>query len=154
ANLCLAQTHYNVEVEHYLVKLLDMTDGDFAAIATHAEIDRGRLATDLTRAMDRFKRGNGRTPEFSPDLFELMTQAWIIASIEFESPRIRTGFTVLSLLSSEKLSRIFREISREFQKLSAEDLKRNFRQIVRKSREEEPANTSPESGAPQTSGPA
>src|SRR5215813_5597108 len=83
ANLCVAQTHYNVEVEHYLIKLLDMTDGDFVAIAKHAEIDRSRLATDLTRAMEHFKRGNGRTPEFSPDLFEVMRHAWFIASIEF-----------------------------------------------------------------------
>src|SRR5215468_602648 len=95
AGLCLTRTHYNVEIEHYLSKLLDMTDGDFAAIAKHAEIDRGRLATDLTRVLDRFKTGNGRTPAFSPDFFELMTQAWVIASIEFGSPQIRTGFTVL-----------------------------------------------------------
>src|SRR5215475_8985900 len=95
AGLCVARTHYNVEVEHYLIKLLDMTDGDFAAIAKHAEIDRSRLATDLTRASDHFKRGNGRTPESSPDLFDLMTQAWVIASIEFKSSRICTVFTVL-----------------------------------------------------------
>src|SRR5262245_33220722 len=90
AGLCLARTHYNVEIEHYLIKLLDMTDGDFAAIAKHAEIDRSRFATELTRALDRFKTGNGRTPAFSPDFLELMTQAWVIASIEFEASRIRT----------------------------------------------------------------
>jgi len=154
AGLCLARTHYNVEIEHYLMKLLDMTDGDFAAIAKHAEIDRGRLATDLSRALDRFKTGNGRTPAFSPDLFELMTQAWVIASIEFGATQIRTGFTVLSILASERLARIVREISREFQKLSVEDLKKNFYQIVRTSREEEPATTKPGDGAAETGSPA
>jgi len=154
AGLCLARTHYNVEIEHYLMKLLDMTDGDFAAIAKHAEIDRGRLATDLSRALDRFKTGNGRTPAFSPDLFELMTQAWVIASIEFRATQIRTGFTVLSILASERLARIVREISREFQKLSVEDLKKNFYQIVRTSREEEPATTKPDDGAAETGSPA
>jgi type VI secretion system protein VasG len=157
AGFCLARTHYNVEIEHYLIKLLDMTDGDFAAIAKHAEIDRGRLATDLTRVLDRFKTGNGRTPAFSPDFFELMTQAWVIASIEFGSSQIRTGFTVLSLFSSDRLSRIVRETSREFQKLSPEDLKKNFRQIVRTSREEEPATAlqdgdAPQAGTPTTGG--
>src|SRR5215467_13340151 len=153
ANFCLARTHYNVEIEHYLIKLLDMTDGDFAAIAKHAEIDRGQLATDLTRVLDRFKTGNGRSPAFSPDFFELMTQAWVIASIEFGSPQIRTGFTVLSLFSSDRLSRIVRETSREFQKLSPEDLKKNFRQIVRTSREEEPATTLQDGDAPQAATP-
>jgi type VI secretion system protein VasG len=157
AGLCLSRTHYNVEVEHYLVKLLDMTDGDFAAIAKHAEIDRGRLATELTRAIDRFKTGNGRTPALSPDFLEMMTQAWIIASIDFGSTQIRTGFTVLSVLTSERLSRIIREISREFQKISPEDLKKNFQQIVRGSREEEAVTTSPENspgppGAPVATG--
>src|SRR5215475_3257646 len=153
AGFCLARTHYNVEIEHFLIKLLDMTDGDFAAIAQHAEIDRGRLATDLTRVLDRFKTGNGRTPAFSPDFFELMTQAWVVASIEFGSPQIRTGFTVLSLFSSDRLSRIVRETSREFQKLSPEDLKKNFRQIVCTSREEEPATALQDGDAPQTGTP-
>src|SRR5215831_6280169 len=153
AGLCLARTNYNVEIEHYLIKLLDMTDSDFAAIAKHSEIDRARLATELTRVLDRFKRGNGRTPAFSPDLFELMTQAWVIASIEFGSSQIRTGFTVLSLLSTERLSRIVLENSRELQKLSAEDLKKNFRRIVRTSREEEIAPTLQGGDPPQTDAP-
>jgi len=29
AGLCLARTHYDIEIEHYLLKLLDVTDGDF-----------------------------------------------------------------------------------------------------------------------------
>src|SRR5215831_5209907 len=150
AGLCVARTHYNVEVEHYLIKLLDMTDGDFAAIAKPAEIDRGRLATELTRALDRFKTGNGRTPTLSPDFLELMTQAWVIASIEFGASQIRTGFTVLSLVGSERLSRIVRDISREFHKISAEDLRKNFHQIVRGSREEEPSTPLTQTGAPDT----
>jgi type VI secretion system protein VasG len=32
AGLCLARTHYDIEVEHYLTKLLDSTDNDAAAI--------------------------------------------------------------------------------------------------------------------------
>ena len=31
AGLCLARTHYDVEIEHYLTKLLDATESDFAA---------------------------------------------------------------------------------------------------------------------------
>src|SRR5262249_51204885 len=139
AGLCLSRTHYNVEIEHYLFKLLDSTDGDFAAIARHAEIDKARLATELTRALDRFKTGNGRTPTLSPDFLETMTQAWIIASIEFGVAQIRTGFTVLALAKNDRLSRILREISKEFQKISPEDLRNNFHQIVRGSKEDETA---------------
>src|SRR5439155_1178396 len=125
AGLCLSRAHYNVEIEHYLFKLLDTADGDFAAIAKHAEIDKARFATELTRALDRFKTGNGRTPNLSPDFVETMTQAWTIASIDFEASQIRTGFTVLALVSSDRLSRIIREISKESQKISPEDLRKS-----------------------------
>jgi type VI secretion system protein VasG len=150
AGLCLARTHYNVEIEHYLFKLLDTTDGDFALIARHAEIDKGRLATDLTRALDRFKTGNGRTPTLSPDFVETMTQAWTLASIEFGAPQIRTGLTLLALAGSDRLSRIVREISREFQKISPEDLRKNFLQIVRGSKEDEPVATAQEAAGVET----
>ena len=29
AGLCLSRTHYDVEIEHFLMKLLDSTNGDF-----------------------------------------------------------------------------------------------------------------------------
>src|SRR5262249_32680428 len=131
AGLCLSRTHYNVEIEHYLLKLLDTSDSDFNAVTKHAQIDKGRLPTELTRALDRFKTGNGRTPALSPDFLEMMTEAWILASIEFGATQIRTGFTVLALVANDRLSRIVREISREFQKISPEDLRKNLLQIVR-----------------------
>src|SRR5262245_3820169 len=154
AGLCLSRTHYNVEIEHYLLKLLDTSDSDFNAIAKHAEIDKGRLATELTRALDRFKTGNGRTPTLSPDFLETMTQAWIFASIEFGATQIRTGFTVLALVSDDRLSRIVREISREFQKISPEDLRKNLLQIVRGSKENEAPTVVPQEGSGPEGAPA
>src|SRR5580700_1111639 len=82
AGLCLARTHYDVEIEHFLIKLVDSVDTDFAAIARHADLDSARVASALNRVIDRFKTGNGRTPAMSPDLIEMLTQAWTIASID------------------------------------------------------------------------
>jgi type VI secretion system protein VasG len=148
AGLCLARTHYNVEVEHYLAKLLDSTDTDFALLARHFSVDTSRFASEIHRALDRFKTGNGRTPTLSPDLVDMMTNAWAIASIDFGASHVRTGFTILALVSDDKMSRIMREISKEFQKISPEALRKDFRQIVRASREEEaPTGTSAEAGA-------
>jgi len=148
AGLCLARTHYNVEVEHYLAKLLDSTDTDFAVLARHFGVDTSRFASEIHRALDRFKTGNGRTPTLSPDLVDMMTNAWTIASIDFGASHVRTGFTILALVSDDKMSRIMREISKEFQKISPEALRKDFHQIVRASREEEAATgTSAEAGA-------
>ena len=108
AGLCLARTHYNVEIEHYLFKLLDTTDGDFALIARHAEIDKGRFATELTRALDRFKTGNGRTPTLSPDFVETMTQAWTPASRLTSRMAIAPPALKMSSATSGTLPRTFR----------------------------------------------
>lgn len=40
AGLCLSRTHYDIEIEHYLSKLLDSTEDDFAKIAQHFGVDR------------------------------------------------------------------------------------------------------------------
>ncbi|MGE3780895.1 MAG: hypothetical protein AB7F89_27150, partial [Pirellulaceae bacterium] len=54
AGLCLSRTNYNVEVEHWLSKLLEVPNTDLTAILRHYEIDSSRVAADLIRAIDRF----------------------------------------------------------------------------------------------------
>jgi type VI secretion system protein VasG len=58
--LTLSRTNYNVEIEHYLSKLIEGVDSEAAAIFTPFEIEVDRLAADLTRALDRLKTGNSR----------------------------------------------------------------------------------------------
>src|SRR6185437_15662331 len=78
AGLCLARTHYDVEIEHYLLKLLDSTDADFARIIKQFGIDRSRLADELSRSLDGIKTGNARNPAFSPKLVKMFSDAWMI----------------------------------------------------------------------------
>ena len=82
AGLTLSRTHYNVEIEHWLLKLADRADGDIAAILRHYEIDQGRFVTDLNRALEKLKTGNSRAPSLAPDIVELAKQAWLLASLE------------------------------------------------------------------------
>ena len=42
AGLTLSRSHYNVEIEHWLVKLIEASDTDVSAILRHFEIDAGR----------------------------------------------------------------------------------------------------------------
>jgi len=137
AGFCLSRTHYDVEIEHYLMKLLDSSDGDFAFILKQFGVDKSRLAAELTRSLDKLKSGNARTPALSPSLLKMFTEAWTIGSIDFESTRIRTGFTILALVSDEELARIVREVSKELQKIQADSLKKDFLSIVANSVESE-----------------
>src|SRR6202167_260464 len=136
AGLCLARTHYDIEVEHYLTKLLDSTDNDVTAILKHFEVDTSRFSGELARALDKLKTGNARTPTLSPTLIRMLTEAWTIGSIDYGAAQVRTGHTILALATYDELVRLMRDVSREFQKIQPEALRKDFASIVATSGEE------------------
>src|SRR5579863_8149119 len=148
AGLCLSRTHYDIEVEHFLTKLLDSTSGDFAAIIKHFEIDKSRLTAELARSLDKLKSGNARTPAISPTVLRMLTTAWTIGSIDFNAGSVRTGFVILALASDEELSRLMREVSKEFQKINADALRKDLLGIVALSQEATTSGAAIGAGAP------
>ena len=68
----------------YVLKLLDQPDGDFAQIVSRFGIDTSRLTAELTRSLDKLKKGNARTPALSPSLVKMLTEAWTIGSHRFQ----------------------------------------------------------------------
>ena len=136
AGLCLSRTHYDIEIEHYLMKLLDATGDDFSKILSHFEVDKSRLLGELTRSLDKLKSGNARTPALSPSLMKMMTEAWTIGSIDYDAGQIRSGFTILALAANEELARQMLTISKEFQKIPPDSLRKDFLAIVDSSRED------------------
>src|ERR1700751_1002083 len=93
AGLCLSRTHYDVEIEHYLLKLLDAPDSDFTGILKQFDVDKKRIIAELGRSLDKLKSGNARTPAFSRSLFRMLTEAWSVGSLEYNSDLVRSGFT-------------------------------------------------------------
>ena len=130
AGLCLSRTHYDIEIEHFLTKLLDSASGDFAAILKHFEVDKSRLTAELSRSMDKLKSGNARTPAISPTVLKMLTTAWTIGSIDFNAGQVRTGFAILALVSDEELARLINDVSREFHKINADALRKDLMGIV------------------------
>ncbi len=135
AGLCLSRTHYDIEVEHFLTKLLDSSSGDFAAIIKHFEVDKSRLTAELARSLDKLKSGNARTPAISPTVLKMLTTAWTVGSIDFNAGQVRTGFIILALATDDELSRLIREVSKEFQKINADALRKDLLSIVAMSNE-------------------
>ena len=145
AGLTLSRTHYNVEIEHWLLKLTDVADGDVAAILRHYEVDQARLIVDLNRALDRMKTGNARAPSLSPEIVELAKQAWLLASVEHNLARLRSGHLIWALLADETLARRAREASGQLLRIPAEALRRDFVAVTAGSSETATAVTSPDS---------
>jgi type VI secretion system protein VasG len=130
AGLTLSRTHYNVEIEHWLATLADRADGDIVAILRHYEIDLGRFAIDLNRSLEKMKTGNGRAPSLSPDIVELVKQAWLLASLEQGATRLRSGHILWALLADETLSRRARDASGQLLKIVPDQLKRDLLTIT------------------------
>jgi len=153
AGLCVSRTHYDIEIEHYLLKAIDSSDNDIAFILKQYGVDKSRLTTELQRSLDRLKTGNARSPAFSPLLVKMLTEAWTVATIEYDARQIRTGFTLLALFSSDELSRLIRDISKELQLIPPEALRKDFFTVTAKSKEEsEPF--APAIGVPSAEGEA
>ena len=139
AGLCMSRTHYDIEIEHYLLKTLETSDNDIAAILRHYGIDKSRLTADLQRTLDKFKSGNARSPAFSPSLVKMLSEAWSLASIEYNAGSVRTGLTLLALLSNEELARLLADTTTEFCRIESEGLRKDFYDIVATSREQQVA---------------
>jgi len=148
AGLTLSRTHYNVELEHWLIKLVDIADGDVIAILRHYEVDEGRLRADLNRSLDRMKTGNSRAPSLAPDIVELVKHAWLMASVEHRLPQVRSGHLIWALLGDEALARRAREVSSQFLRIPPDALKNDFAAVTGGSSEAQaiPADSTPESG--------
>lgn len=109
AGLTLSRSHYNVEIEHVLLKLIETAGSDISTVLRKLGVDAGQVAAELTRALDKLRTGNARAPSLSPDIVSWLREAWMIASLEAGSTRIRTGHMLTALLADEALSRSVRD---------------------------------------------
>ncbi|MBN2490942.1 MAG: type VI secretion system ATPase TssH [Planctomycetes bacterium] len=154
AGLCLSRTNYNVEIEHWLLKLLETPNTDLAALFRYFEVDSSRVSRDLTRGIDRLKTGNARPPALSPNIVDLAREAWLVASVQCQAGLIRSGHLLCALLADESLQLAALEASTEFEKVSLEALQKALPDITANSAEaqwEAPAGPLP--GAPGRASP-
>ncbi|MCK9296849.1 MAG: type VI secretion system ATPase TssH [Desulfobulbaceae bacterium] len=139
AGLCLSHTHYDVELEHFFIKLLDINDTDLQKILRYFEINESHLVGDLTRTIEEFKRGNSRTPSLSPRIPQMIQEAWLVASVDFGAEAIRSGHIVLALLANDEAARGLAASSSLFKKISVETLRQSFADLTAGSVEESEA---------------
>ncbi len=155
AGLCLSRTHYNVEMEHWMLRLLEEKGSDLPIILRRFEIDAGRLAADLGRELDRLKTGNSRTPGLSQGVVDLAREGWLVASLEFDATRTRSGHLLLAMLGVDSIAAQVRDVSELFERISVETLRRDFADIVAESSEaaESAAHASPSGDGARAMGP-
>lgn len=135
AGLCTAREHYEVTIEHVLLVLTDEPDRDLAAILRRYEIEPSTFKRALQRTLEGMRSGNPGRPAFSPLLVELLTDSWMLSSVDLGLGKIRSGAIVLALVSNP--SRFGQpDWFDALRPVVAADLKANFAAIVAGSSEE------------------
>lgn len=97
AGLCVSRTHYEVSVEHFLLKCLESPQSDLPLVLARFEIDPGRFVQGLNDALEDARSGNAGKPVFSPLLTDLFEAAWLLSSIDMGLARVRSGAILLAL---------------------------------------------------------
>jgi len=139
ASLCLARGHYEVDLEHLFVALLEQEQNDVALVVRRSGVSADALRRDLEQELGRLQAGNSRTPVFSPLLPELFEHAWLLASLDTHDARIRSGHLLLALLTEPRLSQLAGRGSDRFSQIDREALKHQFERMTSGSQEASPS---------------
>lgn len=126
ANICISRGHYEVDIEHLFLALLEQDKSDVMIILRRNNIDPRQLAADLQAEAEQFQSGNSRTPVFSPNLSRLFEHAWLIASLDNASANVRSGQLLLALLTAPDLQQLAWRSSELYSRIALDALKHDL----------------------------
>jgi type VI secretion system protein VasG len=157
AGLAVTRTHYDVELEHWVRKLVGEGDSDVPRILRHFDIDPDRFIQNLDRMLDQTKTGSSRRAELSPEIEQLAREAWVWSSVEYGLSQVRSGALLLAALSNDKLKRRLIAIHPDVNRINVESLTSEMLDIVSGSKEDREVSaisdaTQREMGAPSAAG--
>ncbi len=108
ASLCETRAHRDIEVEHWLIKLLELGEGDLLSIVRRYELDADAIWQGLLDAIDRLPHDLRGKPGLSRRLGELLEAAWLRASLEATDatqPAIRSAHLLAAIADTPHLLR-------------------------------------------------
>jgi type VI secretion system protein VasG len=135
ANICVSRTHYEIELEHLFHILLEQPDNDLVLLSKRYKISIEQLQRDLMLEMETLQKGNQRTPVFSVPLSRLLEQSWLLASIDNETSRIRSGHLLIALLTVAELRQAAIRTSKLFDEFPIDTIKHKLSELCQTSTE-------------------
>ena len=151
AEFAAARTHYEVTIEHMVIKLLEEGEGDADRIFAHFRVDVDELWQGMLENLSRQRAGNTGKPAFSPLLFQWLEKAWTAASLHYGLECIRGVALVDALVELAPVLPGTAFLALE--KVNLDTLRAEHRTILEGSRESawtRPAPRPAEAGRPRT----
>ena len=127
---CKMRGNPYVEIVHWLHQILNNQDSDVHRIVDHFNLDAGKIATEMTAALDNLPRGASSVTDLSGHLEDAMERAWVWGSLLYSSSQVRTGHLILGMLKSPNLKNILMTISPTLAGIKADDLADGFHSIT------------------------
>lgn len=103
ASLCETRAHRDIEVEHWLIKLLELGEGDLVAIVRRYEFDVDGIWNGLLGTIDRLPHDLRGKPGLAHRLGQLLEAAWMRASLEEGTQSIRSAHLLAALADAPHL---------------------------------------------------
>ncbi|WP_370292734.1 type VI secretion system ATPase TssH [Thalassolituus sp.] len=147
AGLCLAHSQYNVELEHWLLKLLDISDTDFVTLLEKHDVNPGNVAKQLANTIARFRSGSSRPAALAPTIVEAAKNAWMLASVDYGQPVVSSGHLLAALLLEDSTRRQLLESCPELKSIAPESIRETARAIFGTTGETDSLIRGDESGA-------
>lgn len=127
---CKLRGNPYVEIVHWFHQILNVQDSDIHRIIRHFDLDEGKIATEVTAALDALPRGASAISDLSSHLDDAMERAWVWGSLLYSANQVRTGFLLLGMLETPNLKNILSSMSPELAKINSEDLSEAFGDIT------------------------
>ncbi|MGR6862783.1 type VI secretion system ATPase TssH [Aliivibrio salmonicida] len=80
---CVSKGHFAIEAEHWFVQLLQQSKGWEAALQ-QASMAKEAMLEGCHNSLMHLARGNDASPSLSPELVELLKDAWLLASLNHQ----------------------------------------------------------------------
>jgi type VI secretion system protein VasG len=129
AGLCLAHSQYNVELEHWLLKLLDITDTDFVTLLEKHDVNPSNLAKQLATTIAKFRNGSTRPAALSPSIVEAAKNAWMLASVDYGHGIVSSGHLLAALMLDDSSRRQLLENCPELREIAPESIRETAKAI-------------------------
>lgn len=96
--LCMSATHYEITFNHFLLKLLEQKEAEISLLLVAQNVDLDTFKLQLQRELAELPKGNSAKPTFAPNIFELLQEAWLLASVNLNIQKISSGVLLLVLI--------------------------------------------------------
>ncbi|MCA9298137.1 MAG: AAA family ATPase, partial [Phycisphaerales bacterium] len=127
---CKLRGNPYVELEHWIHQILQEQDSDLHRIVRHFELDVGKIARELTAALDRLPRGASSISDLSSHLEHAVERGWVYGSLMYGDAAIRSGHLLLGMLKTRDLKSVLAACSSELARIRPDDLADDLYSVI------------------------